>query len=241
MKNEEIQGENSRNVTLPEIIARIETDPILKDLEKIIIERFGLKFEKFRDSIINHGFMNDVDPMHYSDYIEICGREILGRVISLMLHDELKSYKRRFRTDFAQDIEKARNGNHRILFRLISWDKAWLYMGWAKNMVLKAQEEGNTEFLKDLGDAVRAEIKYQKQAGNRHVDRQKRNAIIDFMRTAIIHHKAQIPSLANDKKKIDMIIGIYGKALSHSYPELDEKLFQEEGYLRKYLKRHKVI
>lgn len=79
------------------------------------------------------------------------------------LESEDAEYKRRFKVTIAEDEKKAMDGHNRSLFRLIAWDKRWLWKDWVKRKILIADIDDNRTFFEQLADAIKSR-KYKQRA-----------------------------------------------------------------------------
>ena len=68
-----------------------------------------------------------------------------------------KRYKKKYpKSNFLRDLFDI-DTKDKALFRIVSFDKAWLFTDFVKNRTLRAQEEGDRIFLRSLGEAIAKE------------------------------------------------------------------------------------
>lgn len=202
-----------------------------KDLAAIILDRVKMRCKKLSEFI----FKNAPDMIDTRKDIDSAMDNFRKDEIYFRLNREIERYKkakRNHRHDYQSDIENARAGGKESLFRLIAWDKAWLFVPWVKERILEAQEERDAAFIKEIGAAV------AKEPGARTVinavDKDNRKAIFDLM--------AAVVSVAHEKygdENMQMVIDAFHEGLFDS-DILPEALIEQKEFMRQ-LQRHNVI
>jgi translation initiation factor 2 beta subunit (eIF-2beta)/eIF-5 len=162
-------------------------------------------------------------------------KNISEKQISVFINDEEKRYKKKYpKTSYIEDISEGRTKNSK-LFRIIEWDKAWLFVGWIKQRIIDAQEKGDLEFLKRLGLAISKKPQTKKLIMPKDKDSKKiRELILNFMGAYIEGIKVRIPN-----REIPRFI----KEIYEVF--LDSAWFPDElrdyDYFQKFLRRHNII
>lgn len=125
--------------------------------------------------------------------IAIC-RELIDN-LKKEIKDRVTKEKRAYKTEYKEKIEdtikKAKRGDKKSIFRLVEWDKNWLFADWAKKKILIADGIDNRDFLEDIADAIKSrknkvktthqkfykELLYLKKLGVNFNDPQKTNSL----------------------------------------------------------------
>jgi len=205
------------------------------DLAKIFNERLPLKIDRIIEKLFYHGYkISEKDVPGLID-------EIIKNMISA-LFNEMERYGKSSQNKgygYKKDIERARKGNNESLFRLIAWNKGWLFIDWVKNRIIQAQEEMDTEFFKSLGEAVKAEPKVQPPIHAE--DKEDRKLIISTMEAAIPYYLSKSPP-GSRQKIINRFIKELFNALGDKEPWEGKPFTTDIDYFRRYIKeRHLSI
>jgi len=147
---------------------------------------------------------------------------------------ELDRYKTKHRRDYFEDIEKAftekegrgSRARNQSLVRILSWDKEWLAIREVQERIIKAQEEGEFEFLKDIGEAVGL------QPGCIHKPKKDADLIKKLRLFA-----DRYPS---ETKETEFLKGMQDYLYENEKAGDDPKL-QDFDYFMKWLRRNEVI
>lgn len=176
--------------------------------------------------------------------IEICNKaegkqreekiEAFHNLMDKILEIEIEAFKNEFnvynekfskyKTDIFTDVEEARKSSIPALSRLLHWDRTWLKVAWATNIILEAQNHGDHESLKRIGDAISKRPLCDTMP--------KRREIIEKL-------KPVIDACYFDNHEMKKIIESLHLDLCER-GEIDEDL-TDIDYFKKLLRRHKVI
>src|SRR3989338_4543674 len=88
----------------------------------------------------------------------------LQETFKSLLAKEQQKYLKKFGRSLNDIIERARNGDDRALFKLIKFDKAWLYLNWVEQRILLNQRQDNKDFFNKLSDAMRYKLRSRNRA-----------------------------------------------------------------------------
>jgi hypothetical protein len=211
-----------------------------RDLAKIFYERSILKVERIFETLLHYKFeISEKDIPCLTD-------EIGKNMLIPALEDEIKRYRtkpKNRRYGYEEDIERARKGNNESLLRLVEWDKGWLFIDWVKNRILQAQEKGDTEFIKVLGEAVGAQPRIQIPIAV--MDREDQKLIIFTMEAVIPYYLTKKPS-ASRRESFNRVTKVFFDALQN-WESGGQSAFINKGigmsldYFRRYIKRHLTI
>ena len=72
-----------------------------------------------------------------------------------ILKEEKQCYRRMYKEAIEQTEKRATKGDDAAIFRLIKWDKEWLFKDWVKNKILASEATGEKEFLIGISDALK--------------------------------------------------------------------------------------
>jgi len=155
--------------------------------------------------------------------------------IGIFFSNELLRYRKRYpKSNYFQDVNEAQTNNSK-LFRIIRWDKAWIYAEWVKKKVIDAQEDHDLNFLKGLGEAIASRPQSRKLvAPQKSSGKKDREFILNFMECYVAAAVTKYPQT----EVYERIKEVYEKlALSEVLP--DE--LRGFDYFMRYLRRHDVI
>jgi len=109
----------------------------------------------------------------------------LARIRRLVWLDECKiipseasRYKKRHRKLINVTYVNAREGDDRSLWKLIKWDKAWLFIEWVRDKILEKEDQDNRTFFDRLSNAVKKNTRFNLQNKSRSKGRKKLIALI---------------------------------------------------------------
>jgi hypothetical protein len=85
--------------------------------------------------------------------------ERLKTVAMNLLEKEVRRYAYEFNGKPEEVYKKAISGDDNALFKLIQFDKTWLYLDWVKNKILDKEAQDDGVFLNKLSDAMRYKLK----------------------------------------------------------------------------------
>jgi hypothetical protein len=209
------------------------------DLVKVLYKRSILKIERiFKELLLRGVEISEKDIRCLTD-------EIIKNMLFPTRNDEIERYRKKSknRYDYKEDIERAREGNNESLSRLIEWDKGWLFIDWVENRILQAQEEGDNQFIKSLGEAVGAVPRIQRPIAAE--DREDRKLIIRTMEAFILYYLSKSPP-AFRRKTFNRITRVFFNAFQNweiwqSQEFADKDISTNLDYFRQYIKRHLPI
>ena len=137
---------------LPPLPAKMDKKKLLEIYSpKLSFEVQKERHERRLERLFKNADSNVYEEAMESSLINNYGKELEG--IS-RLEDE--KYKKKFRVTIAEDEKKAMAGQNRILFRLIAFDKRWLFKDWVKRKILLAEAIDDRGFFDQLADAVKS-------------------------------------------------------------------------------------
>lgn len=156
-------------------------------------------------------------------FLGVCWEEIIDKELAAFSR-ELDRYEKKHKTGYFDNIEAARNGNNRLLYRLLKWDKSWIAIDWVKKRIIEAQVKYDDDFLRNIGEA------FQSLPGFRSKPRKDIELIEKLKKFADFY--------GYGKGELEPIKGM------HDY--LTDKVIVEDekydfNYFVKWLRRHKVI
>jgi len=162
---------------------------------------------------------------------ELCYEGIARTEFLSFQRRECPRYKKKYKTDYLNDIQKAREGSNRHLYRIVAWDKYWLFTDWAQAKVMDAQENNDQIFLFDTGTSL------QKKPGYKVVPK-KDNKLIESLKVFFDFY--------DYTGKPDAIRGVSGHLIdtgkvSRSKNASDRYSLDDPDYFVKWLNRHKII
>jgi len=210
-----------------------------KDLAKIFIWRSTLRIESIFKTLSYHG-VNLGEGEINSLIAELANYNTAMAGIK----EEIGRYKKKAknrRYGYERDIERARMGDNASLFRLIEWDKGWLFVDWVKNKILEAQYNWDNDFLQKIGEALSAEPRVRKPIDSN--DKEERRLILKTMEAFIPYYTMQNPEVPKSKivnKVIRAFFDGFNEKWDHWLREdaKDEHISKDLDYFRQYIKRH---
>ena len=81
-----------------------------------------------------------------------------------LIASEFERYKKKQGEYFANTYFKAREGDDNSLWKLIKWDKSWLFTFWVRSRILRKEEDDDRTFFKDLSDAINENTRFNLQS-----------------------------------------------------------------------------
>ncbi len=210
----------------------MEKKPVFfEGLDKITEIKSLYKLSRIQETLKELG--DEINPNNQKYWVPYL-KNLLDSETFIYLNRDWKEYKKDYpKSDYADDILKAKNNDSK-LFRIIKWDKTWLFVDWVQWKILDAQEKGDLIFLKKLGEAIAKKPQTTKLL--RGKDLESRRLILRFCESVINESKIKFPKMTISKA-IEIILWSFQKVEAKWIPE---KLFDRD-YLKKYLKRHKII
>ena len=205
-----------------------------KDWREIIRIRSCKKLEKILKFLRDRG-LNRLGLLENSASRKKLSENLITHQISIFYSNELERYRKRYpKSNYIQDINEAKTKNLK-LFRIIKWDKAWIYAEWVKKKVIDAQEDRDLKFLKDLGEAI-ARKPQAKKLVEPHKSKNKgeKEFILIFMECYV----AAAVTKYSQAEVYQMIKKVYEKLLISGV--LPDELL-DFNYFMRYLRRHDVI
>lgn len=161
-------------------------------------------------------------------------KDIVVRELLVKLRRELKEYKKKYpKSDYKSDIEKAKKYNG-ALFRIIEWDRTWLGEEWVLWKIIDAQEKGDLDFLKSLGDAISKKPQTRRQI--KGVFKENRELCLAITQAYIMVARVKYPELT-EPQIVKVWLGRMVKAGYEWFPAE----FYDFAYFIKFLRRHGVI
>jgi len=160
-------------------------------------------------------------------------RDIFVRQMLVNLRAEAKEYRKRYpQSDYASDVIKAKTENRR-LFRIIEWDKAWLGEEFVQSKIIEAQERGDLNFLKRLGNAI---------SKKPHTTRLIKAKFKKTRQLFLIRTRAVIERLRVNSPEVEdfELAKIWYKCISEAEWFAIQEFYDFDYYI-KYLRRHRVI
>lgn len=152
-------------------------------------------------------------------------KQILDKEIDSFINNELAKYKRKYTSDYINDIKKARDeDNKKALYNLLEWDKAWLKMDWVVERILQAQDKDDFNFLRTVGEAI------AKQPGSSTKPATEKDVIQDIK---------CLSDLIDIKREDSALIKDLHNRLIEAGTISDKKA--DYNYFVKWLSRHKII
>jgi hypothetical protein len=165
-KHERLPGDNidigpflgAQPSTKIEALGLSDVERYYRDTVEIIKPRCFVRMEKMRRVMEEYGMPLPPKDVHFESVLK---REMVGYQVELARH-----YKKKFpKSSYLRDIFNASTKNGSF-FRIVSFDRAWLFIDWARERILKAQEDGDRSFLKGLGEHIALEPKIKPLSPN---------------------------------------------------------------------------
>ena len=136
-------------------------------------------------------------------------------------------YKRRFKVTIAEEEKKAIDGHNKSLFRLIAWDKRWLWKDWVKRKILSAEIDDDRAFFEQLADALKSRKGWRRTLYPDLVDYLKR------MRATGISF--------NNRKHVKAIWEWLGSFIEDERWDIcNIEMFQDKNLFHKFLRDNKL-
>jgi hypothetical protein len=218
------------------------------DLQYILSRRIFIRLESFK--VLIPDFKIKIDDSSNTDVWLPYFQKITQDEVLTKFEAEVNRYEKKFNrkdkskepkgwphSQYARDIDEARAGKEKKMIRLIQWDRAWLLMNWVIRRILDAQESGNLNFLRNIGEAISKEpgcIVYSKSIGGK--------LIIRLSGVVIAYYKTQYPRVEIRealKSLHNQLRNNWLKKHANDSPEMP--LLYDRDYFFKFLKRHGVI
>jgi hypothetical protein len=209
-----------------------------RDLAKIFEWRFILRIETIFKTLSQYNVKLGEEE------IKLLIMELLNNVGLAGIREEIERYKTKTknrRYGYKEDIERARMGDNASLFRLVEWDKGWLFVDWVKNKILEAQDNWDNDFLQKMGEALSAEPRIRKPIDAN--DKEERRLILKTMEAFIPYYTTHNPEVPKSKivnKVIKAFFEGFNEKWDHWLREdaKDEHISKDLDYFRQYIKRH---
>jgi hypothetical protein len=209
---------------------------LLEDIFKIIEYRCLYILQKVQEALIETGvdIASSENRDHWVPYL----KTLIDLEWAVFLRNELPQYIKKFhKSDYLKHIEDAKTKNS-SLFRIIGWDKAWLFADWVKWKVLDAQEKGDLKFLKAMGEAISKKPKARTMIKSK--DKKATELVLHLFKAWCVYYKTY-PERTKYNSIDEAILGMYEALSSPNGLTWFPEEFTDFDYFRKYLKRHKVI
>ena len=199
-----------------------------KDFKDLTVQRVMRKMELWKHVATTfRSNPTQEDEKYWNDLFS----DYLLKEWIIRLSDQIERYYQKHGANYGDDVREAKTDNNR-LFRIISWDKQWLYVDWVKEKIIAAQESRDYGFMKDLGAAVAREPGSYRRLNE---DEDNRKRLIDFMQYAISHLAVTDPN-----RNIRQFIKDVHKLFNENGMFPDDS-FSDLEYFFTFLKRHAVI
>lgn len=220
-------------------------DPDLKD---ILARRAFMQLNYLKQSFLDFQIkIDDSRTDAWLPYFKKIAQEEVLTVFEVEANRYEKKYNRKDKSrepigwplsQYARDIAEARTtGKEKIIIRLIQWDRAWIFIDWVKSRILDAQENGNSNFLRNIGEAI------SKKPGCKVGSKAMGGKLIILLSKAvIIYCRTHYP----EKEIREALKSLYDQLYNnwhkmHKEVSPDFWLLYDRDYFFKYLKRHGVI
>lgn len=205
--------------------ASSDAEPYMRAFLDITQQPCLTRMEKVRRVMKEYGMSVPPEDVHLK---LVLGREIFSYQLEMN-----KKYKDKYsKSSFLRDLFDI-DTKDRALFRIVSFDKAWLFTDLVKKRTLRAQEDGDRTFLKGLGEAIAKEPKIKPiraaPPGERSENYQR---VLDFAE-AYIDSRGEL-----HKGAIHELHELLGKKHEVWFPD---KLRIDEQTFYKFLLRNSII
>jgi len=221
----------------PRLIAKTKASELsdveryYRDTVEIIKPRCFVRMERRRRVMEEYGMPLPTEDVHFEFILE---REMMGYQL-----EQGRQYKKKFpKSSYIRDIFDADTKNT-SLFKIISFDRAWLFTERVKERVLRAQEEGDHLFFMGLGDAIAKEPKIKPlraaPPGESAGDYQR---VLDFAEAYIDSRRANSSDMKLPRRSI---LDLHDLLLKKYETWVPFSLSVDPVYFRKFLERNSII
>lgn len=144
-----------------------------------------------------------------------------------ILKEEKQCYRRMYKEAIEQTEKRATKGDDAATFRLIKWDKEWLFKDWVKKRILAADCLGDRKFIVGIAESLKVMKK-----------RTPQHQLLRFLR----HLKSLRFNFANSKSVEDLRDFLLKRFQDMEVPESNPifKPLLDGDYFNKLLKRHGI-
>ncbi|MEI7636338.1 MAG: hypothetical protein WCJ37_03480 [Syntrophus sp. (in: bacteria)] len=208
------------------VTGKSDAAPYMEALRDINKERCLDRMERMRGVMASYGMTCPPKEIHSEFIIE---REILGYQSGMHEHYKKKYPKSSFLRDLL-DIDT----KDKALFRIISFDKAWLFTAFVKERTIRAQEEGDRSFLRRLGEAIAVEPKIKPLRLSPSDNYQR---VLDFAEAFLDSQRAESPDMKLPRGILHKLHDLLCKEHKTWFPAL---FINDEQTFLKSLRRNSI-
>jgi hypothetical protein len=200
-----------------------------RDIFDIVKTRCLTRREKMRRVMEEYGIPVPSEDVHFEFILE---REMMGYQL-----EQNTRYKKKYpQSDILRDLLNI-NTKDKALFRLIQFDKAWLFTDTVKKRTLRAQEEGDRTFLRGLGEAIGEEPKIKPlRPSPSKEDSENHQRVIDYAEAFLDSKRANSPDMKLPRRSI---LDLHDLLLNRTW--VPDKLREDGDYFRRFLERNGTI
>ncbi len=145
---------------------------------------------------------------------------------------EIDRYEKKHKEDMLITYGKARDGDDNSLWKLIKWDKSWLFIDWVRSKILEKENEDDRLFFSRLSDAIKKNTRFNLQSkGKKSIANKK---LLNLIRETTTGYPLKYENEHELWK--DIYQTLYKCGLLNS----DEEILppSEQDYFMKWAKRH---
>ena len=214
----------------------LEGVPFDPDLAKVLMRRWEFKIDHFVRIVKRYNPEISVKTAHNKT------RTFFHKILIPALSNEVNRYAGKNRFPYVEDIERARKGGSSSLFRLIRWDKGWLFIDWVRTRILMGQWRRDISFLKGLGEAIGREPGCEKAFTGKDSEEQKLIVELIQMLYSMYLSRSSLrkEDALNEVIKV-MFFGLEKEMREWPVEVYDEHFYSDLNYFRQYIKRHIIL
>ncbi len=139
------------NQKLPLSFPKLNIDPrnlLLEFVPKIYLER---EIKKLEDELkVVNVLVSPYSIAIKQQYLKYCKEQLCA-----VLDEDKQEYEKRYKEKFEDTENRAIKGDDEAIFRLVRWNKDWLFKDWVKNKIVISEALSNREFLKGISQAMK--------------------------------------------------------------------------------------